>query len=170
MTAQAHRNDAAAEPPRGLRCGRAALVLRKALAGVVTLIAVAAASTGAPAEAQTSVAPVLSCAGSMVLDAQSGQCRTPRTETVLRPSRCPSGWTKVSGQYGGHVCQRRVEYERDTGRTRQVYSHTTYDDVWIVTGTKRQQTGTTEVWVRPRTMIEPLVPPIPSAGRHQKTM
>ncbi len=161
MSAHAHCDDTAAAPPRGLRGGPAAQVLLKTLTVVAAVMAVALGGTiGAPADAQTSASPVLSCPGSMVLDAQSGQCRTPRTATVQRPSSCPSGWTKVAGQYGGHVRQRRVESQRDTGRTRQVYSHTTYDDVWIVTGTQRQQTGTVEVWVPSRTIIEPLVPPV----------
>lgn len=119
-----------------------------------------ASRLSAPAGAQGSVSPVLTCAGGMVLDAASGQCRTPRTETALRPSSCPAGWTRVGGQYGGHVCQRYVTWQRDTGRTRQVYSHTTYADVWIVTGTRQVQTGTTRTWVPPRTVVEPLVPPL----------
>ena len=128
---------------------------------LLTFVALLAAdSLGTRASAQTSVAPVLSCAGSMVLDSSSGQCRTPRTETKRRPSTCPSGWTQVSGQYGGRQCQRRVERQRDTGRTRQVYSHTTYDTVWVPTGTRLEQTGTNRVWVPPRTMTEPLVPPV----------
>ena len=115
---------------------------------------------GRAAGADDTVAPVLTCTGSMVLDTSSNQCRTPRTETVLRPSSCPSGWTKVGGQYGGHVCQKYVTWQRDTGRTRQVYSHTTYKKVWIVTGTKQVQSGTKRTWVPPRTVVEPLVPPV----------
>ena len=115
---------------------------------------------GRAAGADDTVTPVLTCTGSMVLDTSSNQCRTPRTETVLRPSSCPSGWTKVGGQYGGHVCQKYVTWQRDTGRTRQVYSHTTYKKVWIVTGTKQVQSGTKRTWVPPRTVVEPLVPPV----------
>ena len=134
-----------------------------ALAVLAFMLAAAiwlAGQFGAPAGAQGTVAPVLSCPGSMVLHTPSGQCRTPSTQTVLRPSSCPSGWTKVAGQHGGHQCQRRVTYQRNTGRTRQVYSHTTYEQVWIVTGTKQVQTGTTRVWVPPRTVVEPIVPPL----------
>ena len=131
---------------------------------VLVLVAVAVlvgmSGFGSAAGAENTVAPVLSCPGSMVLDTSSNQCRTPRTETVLRPSSCPSGWTKVGGQYGGHVCQKYVTWQRDTGRTRQVYSHTTYSDVWIVTGTRQVQTGTNRTWVPPRTVVEPLVPPL----------
>ena len=118
---------------------------------------------GSPVGAEGSggtVAPVLTCTGGMVLDTASGQCRTPSTQTALRPSTCPSGWTKVPGQYGGHVCQRYVTWQRDTGRTRQVYSHTTYKKVWVPTGTKQVQTGTKRTWVPPRTTVEPLVPPV----------
>ena len=121
-------------------------------------LAVMAARSEA-AGAQTSVTPVLSCGGGMVLDSGSGTCLTPRTETVLRPSGCPAGSTKAAGQYGGHVCQTKVTKTVDTGRTRQVYSHTTYEKTWISTGTKRVQTGTNRVWVPPRTTVEPLVPP-----------
>ena len=127
-----------------------------ALAAVVAV----AAGLGSTAGALSSVAPVLSCPGSMVLDSGSGQCRTPRTETVLRPSSCPSGWTRVGGEYGGHVCQRRVTRQVNTGRTRQVYSHTTYSNVWVPTGTERVQSGTNRTWVPPRTVVEPLVPPL----------
>ena len=141
---------------------------RSAWPALAALAAVAAAAIGlaahlglaGPAGAQSTVSPVLTCSGAMVLDVSSGQCRTPRTETVLRPSSCPSGWTKVAGQYGGHVCQRYVSWQRDTGRTRQVYSHTTYKKVWVPTGTKQVQTGTTRTWVPPRTFVEPLVPPV----------
>ena len=116
-------------------------------------------AVGDAAGAQTSVAPVLSCPGGMVLDRASGTCLTQRTETVLRPAGCPAGSTKVAGQYGGHVCQTKVTKTVDTGRTRQVYSHTTYEKTWVPTGTKRVQTGTTRVWVPPRSTVEPLVPP-----------
>ncbi|WP_419920512.1 hypothetical protein [Candidatus Poriferisodalis sp.] len=159
--AESRTDDAATAQARGLRSGRAAVILLAAIAGVVAVIAAGArGSIGEPAGAQTSVSPVLSCPGAMVLDSGGGQCRTPRTETVLRPSSCPAGWTRVGGEYGGHECQRRVEYSRDTGRTRQVYSHTTYDNAWISTGTRLEQTGTNRVWVRARTMLEPLVPPV----------
>ncbi len=127
------------------------------------LVALPLALTGAgggSAAAQTSVAPVLSCGGGMVLDSTRGTCLTPRTETALRPSGCPAGSTKVPGQYGGHECQTKVTKKVDTGRTRQVYSHTTYEKVWMPTGAKRIQTGTNRVWVRPRTTVEPLVPPV----------
>ena len=159
--ADAQPDDATVERRRELRSGRAAVILLTAIAGVVTVIVVGAGgSVGERAGAQTSVSPVLSCPGSMALDAQDGQCRTPRTETVLRPSSCSSGSTRVPGQYGGHECQRRVQSQRNTGRTRQVYSHTTYNEVWVPTGTERRQTGTSRVWVPPRTMTEPLVPPV----------
>ena len=128
-----------------------------AFAGLILLCLVV---TSGGAAAEETVAPVLTCPGSMVLDASSNQCRTPRTETALRPSSCPSGWTKVGGTYGGHVCQKYVTWQRDTGRTRQVYSHTTYTDVWVVTGTEQVQTGTNRTWVPPRTVVEPLVPPV----------
>ena len=90
---------------------------------------------GDTAGAQTSVAPVLSCPAGMALDSASGQCLTQRTETALRPASCPAGSTMVAGEYGGHVCQTKVTKTVDTGRTRQVYSHTTYADVWVATGT-----------------------------------
>lgn len=137
------------------RLGKLAMVAGAVAAAVPALVGLSDA-----AGAQTSVSPVLSCPGSMVLDSGSGQCRTPRTNTVLRPSSCPAGWTRVAGQYGGHECQRRTTSQRATGRTRRVYSHTTYDDVWIPTGTRSEQTGTSRTWVPPRTMTEPLVPPV----------
>ncbi len=115
---------------------------------------------GDTAGAQTSVAPVLSCPAGMALDSASGQCLTQRTETALRPASCPAGSTMVAGEYGGHVCQTKVTKTVDTGRTRQVYSHTTYADVWVATGTETVQAGTTRVWVPPRTTVEPLVPPV----------
>lgn len=101
------------------------------------------------AGAQTSVAPVLSCGSGMALDSASGTCLTKRTETVLRPSSCAAGSTMVGGEYGGHVCQTRVTNTVDTGRTQQIYSHTTYAEVWISTGTETVQTGTNRVWVPP---------------------
>ncbi|WP_428121549.1 hypothetical protein [Candidatus Poriferisodalis sp.] len=154
-------DDATVVCRRELRSIRAALMLLTAIAGVVAVIVVGAGgSVGERAGAQTEVSPVLSCPGSMVLDSQNGQCRTPRTETVLRPSACSSGSTRVPGQYGGHECQRRVQSQRNTGRTRQVYSHTAYDAVWVPTGTERRQTGTSRVWMPPRTVTEPLVPPV----------
>lgn len=118
------------------------------------------AARGDAAAAQTSVAPVLSCGSGMVLDSASGTCLTQRTDTALRPSGCPTGSTLVAGQYGGHVCQTKVTRTVNTGRTRQVYSHTTYAKVWISTGTKTVQTGTNRTWVPPRTTVEPLVPPV----------
>lgn len=135
---------------------------RWALLGVASLamLLTALGISGDPAEAQTSVSPVLSCSGSMVLDSGSGQCRTPRTETALRPSSCSAGSTRVAGEYGGHVCQRRVVRTVDTGRTRRVYSHTTYSEVWITTGTQQVQTGVNRTWVPARTHVEPLVPPV----------
>ena len=127
---------------------------------LVALPLAAIAARGDAAAAQSSVAPVLSCGGGMVLDSASGTCLTERTETALRPSSCPAGSTKVAGEYGGHVCQTKVTKTVDTGRTQQVYSHTTYSDVWIATGTETVQTGTKRVWVPPKTTIEPLVPPV----------
>ena len=144
------------------RCARRghARAARRWLAGVFVAASslTAAYAFDDPVQAQTSVAPVLTCGGGMVLD--SGRCRTPRTETALRPSGCPAGSTQVPGEYGGHVCQTKVTKKIDTGRTRQVYSHSTYDKVWVPTGTKRVQTGTNRAWVPPRTMVEPLVPPV----------
>ena len=122
-------------------------------------LAVMAGSDNAAA-AQTSVAPVLSCGSGMALDSASGTCLTQRTVTALRPSSCRAGSTMVGGEYGGRVCQTKVTRTVDTGRTRQVYSHTTYADVWIPTGTETVQTGTDRVWVPPRTTVEPLVPPV----------
>ncbi|WP_419841651.1 hypothetical protein [Candidatus Poriferisodalis sp.] len=130
---------------------------------VVALVALGSAvlaASGDDAAAQTAVTPVLSCSGGMVLDSGSGRCLTPRTQTVARSSWCPAGSTLVAGRYGGSVCQYRVTTTVDTGRTRQVYSHTTYDRVWMPTGTKRVRTGTDRVWVKPRTYVEPLVPPV----------
>ena len=112
------------------------------------------------AGAQAAVAPVLSCPAGMALDRASGSCLTQRTETALRPSSCPAGSTQVPGQHGGHVCQTKVTSTVNTGRTRQVYSHTTYANVWVSTGTEQVQTGTKRVWMPPRTAVEPLVPPL----------
>ncbi len=137
---------------------RAASWTPAVIGAVLSLAALAA--RGDAAAAQTSAAPVLSCEAGMALDSASGTCLTERTETVLRPSSCRGGSTQVPGQYGGHECQRKVTTRVDTGRTQQVYSHTTYDDVWISTGTKTVQTGTNRVWTPPRTQIEPLVPPL----------
>ena len=131
------------------------------LAVVLTVLPLAVmAARGDAAAAQTSTAPVLSCGGGMALDSASGACLTPRTETALRPSSCPAGSTMVGGEYGGHVCQTKVTSTVNTGRTRQVYSHTTYADVWIPTGTETVQTGTDRDWVPSRTTVEPLVPPV----------
>ena len=116
--------------------------------------------SGDEVAAQTSVPAVLSCSGGMVLDRGSGRCLTERTVTVNRPTWCPSGSTMVSGRYGGYECQTRVTTTRRTGRTRRVYSHTTYDKVWVPTGTKRVRTGTKRTWIKPSTMMEPLVPPV----------
>lgn len=126
---------------------------------VVTALIVAPAPNDS-AGARAAVAPVLSCPGGMALDSSGGQCLTSRTETVLRPSSCSTASTQVPGQYGGHVCQTKVTRTVDTGRTQQVYSHTTYADVWISTGTETVQTGTKRVWIPPRTTVEPLVPPL----------
>lgn len=131
-----------------------------AAALVVTAVLVAAQGFDDPAVAQTSVAPVLSCPAGMALDGSGAQCLTPRTETALRPSSCSGGSVQVPGQYGGHVCQTKVTKTVDTGRTQQVYSHTTYAKVWISTGTETVQTGTNRVWVPPRSVVEPLVPPV----------
>jgi hypothetical protein len=146
----------------GLVRSRRACTPRRWFAGAFVVLAalvVMTAPDGA-ARAQSSAAPVLSCPGGMTLSGSGGQCLTPRTETVLRPSSCSSGSTQVPGQYGGHVCQRKVTTTVDTGRTRQVYSHTTYANVWIATGTETVQTGTNRVWVPAQTKIEPLVPPL----------
>lgn len=116
------------------------------------LIAVSAFGTRADAQAA-----VLSCPAGMVFDSSSGLCLTPRTETASRPSSCAGGSVLASG---GTVCQVQVTTTVDTGRTQQVYSHTTYSDVWVPTGTETVQTGTTRVWVPAQTMIEPLVPPL----------
>lgn len=150
------------EPKARFARGRHARTARRWLASVFVGAAplIAAHAFDGPAQAQTTVAPVLSCGGGMVLDGGSGQCRTPRTETALRPAGCPAGSTQVPGQYGGHVCQAKITKKIDTGRTRQAYSHSTYDKVWVPTGTKQVQTGTNRVWVPPRTMVEPLVPPV----------
>ncbi len=110
--------------------------------------------------ARKPVAPVLTCTSDMVLDTSSGRCRTPRTTTTARPSSCPARSVRVPGPYGGHVCQTKVINQHDTGRTKQVYSHSTYEKTWIATGTKRVQTGTSRVWVPPRTSIEMLTPPL----------
>ncbi|MCY4516362.1 MAG: hypothetical protein OXB99_03890 [Acidimicrobiaceae bacterium] len=148
-----------AEPHEG-RGGGLRLPAWWTLAVVLAVLPLAVmAARSEAAGAQTSVTPVLSCGG-MVLDSGSGTCLTPRTETVLRPSGCPAGSTKAAGQYGGHVCQTKVTRKVETGRTKQVYSRTTYDRVWMPTGTKRVQTGTNRVWVPPSTMVEPLVPPV----------
>ncbi|MYB81648.1 MAG: hypothetical protein F4X53_08545 [Acidimicrobiales bacterium] len=112
------------------------------------------------AGAQAAVAPVLSCPAGMALDSATGSCLTQRIETALRPSSCPAGSTQVPGQYGGHVCQTKVTSRVNTGQTQQVYSHTTYANVWVPTGTERVQTGTKRVWIPPRTTVEPLVPPL----------
>ncbi|WP_419839609.1 hypothetical protein [Candidatus Poriferisodalis sp.] len=150
-----------AAEPRGGRGGgvRHAAWWTLAVLGAALPLAVMTESDDAAA-AQTSVAPVLSCGGGMVLDSASGTCLTQRTETALRPSSCPAGATRVGGEYGGHVCQTKVTTTVNTGRTRQVYSHTTYSKVWIPTGTETVQTGTNRAWVPPRTTVEPLVPPV----------
>ena len=162
MTAAEHRGfvGTGSVSDRWLGIARAAWTTLGAIAVALAAVVGAAAGLGSEAGAQSSVPPVLSCPGSMVLDSGSGQCRTPQTETVLRPSSCPSGWTRVAGQFGGHECQRRVSRQVDTGRTRQVYSHSTYDEVWVPTGTRREQTGTNRIWVPPREVVEPLVPPV----------
>ena len=138
--------------------GHAARWLLAVVLAVLPLAVMAA--RGDAAAAQTSVAPVLSCGSGMVLDSASGTCLTQRTDTALRPSGCPAGSTKVAGQYGGHVCQTKVTTTVNTGRTRQVYSHTTYARVWIPTGTETVQTGTNRTWIPPRATVEPLVPPV----------
>lgn len=144
-----------------VRAGRAHAARRWLAAACVALTTLgAAAGSDDAAGAQTTVAPVLSCGGGMALHSGSGQCLTPRTETALRPSGCPAASAKVPGQYGGHVCQTKVTKRVDTGRTKQVYSHTTYDKVWVPTGAKRVQTGTSRDWVPSRTVTEPLVPPV----------
>ncbi|WP_419853950.1 hypothetical protein [Candidatus Poriferisodalis sp.] len=142
--------------------GRLARVAARWSAGALMATAVLVAPHGFddPAVAQTSVAPVLSCPAGMALDSSGGQCLTLRTETVLRPSSCSGGSVRVPGEYGGHVCQRKVTRNVDTGRTRQAYSHTTYAKVWIPTGTKTVQTGTNRRWVPARRVVEPLVPPV----------
>ena len=142
--------------------GRFARVAARWFAGafVVMTVLVAAHGFDDPAVARTSVAPVLSCPDGMSLGSSGAQCLTPRTETALRPSSCSGGSTQVPGQYGGHVCQTKVTKTVNTGRTQQVYSHTTYANVWISTGTETVQTGTNRVWVPPRAVVEPLVPPL----------
>ncbi len=143
------------------RTGLARATLRWIAGAFVVMTALVV--TGAPedpAHAQTSVAPVLSCGGGMALDSASGTCLTVHTETALRPSSCPPGATKVSGQHGGHECQTKVTKTVDTGRTQQVYSHTTYANVWVPTGTETVQTGTNRIWVPPKSVVEPLVPPV----------
>ncbi|WP_419944423.1 hypothetical protein [Candidatus Poriferisodalis sp.] len=126
---------------------------------VVLPLAVTAARSDAAA-AQTSVAPVLSCGSGMMLDSASGTCLTVRTETVARSRGCSTGWNAIAGPGGSLLCQRRTERRVDTGRTRRVYSHTTTSQVWIRTGTQLVQTGTRRVWVPPRTLVYPLVPPV----------
>ena len=142
--------------------GRLARVASRWSAGalMVTAVLVAAHGFGDPAVAQTSVAPVLSCPAGMALDSSGAQCLTPRTETVLRPSSCSGGSVRVPGRYGGHTCQTKVTRTVDTGRTRKVYSHTTYAEVWVPTGTKTVQTGTKRRWVPARKVVEPVVPPM----------
>ena len=149
-------------PSAGFARSDRARVARHWRAGafLAAVVLTATHAFGNPAEAQSSVAPVLSCGSGMALDSASGQCLTQRTETALRPSSCPAGSTLVAGEYGGHVCQTKVTRTVDTGRTRQVYSHTTYADVWIATGTETVQTGTNRVWVPPQEKVEPLVPPV----------
>ncbi|WP_419911205.1 hypothetical protein [Candidatus Poriferisodalis sp.] len=122
-------------------------------------LALAAGRSNAAA-AQTSVAPVLSCPAGMALDSASGTCLTVRTETVARSMGCPAGWNGIAGPGSSLLCQRRIERRVDTGRTRRVHSHTTTSDVWIRTGTEQVQTGTRRVWVPPRTVVYPLVPPV----------
>ena len=149
-----------ARPHGGGRAGvqRAAWWTLAVVLAVLPLATIAAG--GDSVGAQASVAPVLSCPAGMALDSASGSCLTQRTETALRPSSCPAGSTQVPGQYGGHVCQTKVTTTVNTGQTRQVYSHTTYANVWVPTGTETVQTGTNRVWVPPRTTVEPLVPPL----------
>ena len=122
-------------------------------------LALAAGRSNA-AVARTSVAPVLSCPAGMALDSASGTCLTVRTETVARSMGCPAGWNGIAGPGGSLLCQGRTERRVDTGRTQRVYSHTTTSDVWIRTGSERVQTGTRRVWVPPRTVVYPLVPPV----------
>ena len=112
------------------------------------------------AAAQTSVAPVLGCPAGMSLDSASGTCLTVGTETMARATGCPAGWNGIAGPGGSLLCQRRTERSVDTGRTQRVYSHTTTSNVWIPTGTEVVQTGTRRVWVPPRTVVYPLVPPV----------
>lgn len=131
------------------------------LAVVLAVLPLAlAAGRSNAAAARTSVAPVLSCPVGMALDSASGTCLTVRTETVARSMGCPAGWNGIAGPGSSLLCQRRTERRVDTGRTRRVYSHTTTSDVWIRTGSEQVQTGTRRVWVPPRTVVYPLVPPV----------
>ena len=132
-----------------------------ALAVVLAALPLAlAAGRSNAAAARTSVAPVLTCPAGMALDSAGGMCLTVRTETVARSMGCPAGWNSIAGPGGSLLCQRRTERRVDTGRIQRVYSHTTTSDVWIRTGTEQVQTGTRRVWVPPRTVVYPLVPPV----------
>lgn len=139
-----------------------ARAIRRWIAGalVTTAVLMSVYVPGNPAQAQRSAAPVLTCGSGMVLDSSSGTCLTMRTETAARPTVCPAGWRRIAGPGGGPLCRQRTERLVDTGRTRRVYSHTTTAHVWIVTGTELVQSGTRPVWVPPRTVVYPLVPPV----------
>ncbi len=103
--------------------------------------------------------PFASCPAAMSFDASSGRCKTQQTTTQSRIAICRTGWAKVPGEYGGHVCQRSYSTVVQTG-TERVFTHNTYEDVWVSTGSRRMHVRDERVWVPPRTTIEPLVPPI----------
>ena len=122
--------------------------------------AIGAASTASFAAA---VLPYVSCPSSKTYDVSSGRCKTPRTSTRPRSYSCPSGWVRGSGQYGSYVCRRSFSSRVQTG-TEQVFSHYTYKNVWVNTGSRRVLVRTERKWVPPRSYLEPLVPPVKVAA------
>lgn len=99
------------------------------------------------------------CPAGMQLDASGNRCLTPHVRWSQQVTSCPSGWALAVGEFGGRHCERTVTNRVQVG-TRRVFSHNTVATVWVDTGRQRRQTGTRRTWVRPRTTVEPVVPPI----------
>lgn len=111
----------------------------------------------------TAIVPMQSngpeCPAGMQLTSGRDRCLTPRVRWSQPTYRCPTGYRLLVGEFGGSQCQRTVTTRVQTG-TRRVFSHNTYESVWVDTGRQRQQTGTRREWVPARTTVEPIVPPI----------
>ncbi len=103
--------------------------------------------------------PLISCPAAMSFDVSSGRCKTSRSTTQSRIATCQTGWIKVPGEYGGFACQRSYSTVVQTG-TKRVFTHNTYRDLWVGTGSRRVHVRDERVWVPPRTTTEPVVPPI----------